>query len=121
MRDFKNLVRSHGVSAGFAGIAAEDAVAAIIAAQVGQRDEDLTRIGDDPGLEALLGCKRGGEEGGEFVVRAVKKLACPLAGNGQAVAQLVEKSQRIVLQPDVVSLPSIQPTHLPLQECSNDT
>jgi hypothetical protein len=50
----------------------------------------------------LFGCKGGGEEGGEFVVRAVKKLAGPLAGKGQAVAQFVEKNQRIVLQSDVV-------------------
>ena len=104
-RDFQDLVRSHGVRAGFAGIAAEDAVAAIVAAQVGQRDEDFARIGDDAGLEALLEFQGGGEESGEFVVRATQELAGALARERQPVAQFVEISrERIFLHSHVFSV-----------------
>jgi len=56
--ELENFVRSHEVSAGLAGIFAEGAVAAIVAAESGQGDEDLFRIGDDIALAlgAELGC-----------------------------------------------------------------
>ena len=41
--------------AGLAGIAAEGAVATVVAAEVSQRQEDLFRISDDSGLESLPG------------------------------------------------------------------
>ena len=64
LRDFHNFVRRHGVRAGFARIAAESAVAAIVAAQVGQGDENFARIGDDAGLEALLECQAAARRAG---------------------------------------------------------
>ena len=49
LRHRENFVGRHGVRAGLAGIAAEGAVSAIIAAQIGQRDKHLARVGDDAG------------------------------------------------------------------------
>ena len=78
-RDFQDLVRGHGVRPGFAGVAPEDAVAAIITAQVRQRDEDFARISDDAGLEALLELQGCGKKIWQFIVRAMQELASPLA------------------------------------------
>jgi hypothetical protein len=87
-----------------AGIAAEDAVAAIIAAEVGQGDKDFARISDNAWLEALLGRQSGGEESGKFVVWGMNKPAGALAGKWQPMAQFVEKSRRrSVLWSDVFS------------------
>ena len=66
----EHLVRGHGVGAGIAGIAAEGAVSAIVAAEVGQRKEYFARVSDDAGLEALLGGAGGGEKFGKIVVGA---------------------------------------------------
>src|SRR6266700_5918645 len=68
--DFEELVRSHRVGAGIAGIAAEGAVSAVVAAEIGQGQEDLAGIGDGAGLEALFGGAGGGQEFGEIVVWA---------------------------------------------------
>ncbi len=51
----KNLVRSHGVRSRLAGIAAEGAIAAVVATQVGERNKNFARVGYDPRLEALPG------------------------------------------------------------------
>ena len=102
MRDFHDLVRGHGVRAGFAGIAAESAVAAIVAAQVRQGDEDFARIGNDAGLEPLLEFQGGGEKCREFIVRAAQQQASSLARERQPVAHFVEISgERIFLHPHV--------------------
>src|ERR1700720_285070 len=78
-RHFQNLIRGHGVRPGFAWVAAEDAVAAIITAQVRQRDEAFARIGENAGLEALLELQGCGEKIWEFIVRATQELASSLA------------------------------------------
>src|ERR1700722_616426 len=68
--DGENLVRGHGVRAGVSGIAAEGAVSAVIAAEIGQREEDLTRVSDDAGFEAFFGGASGGEKFGKLAVGA---------------------------------------------------
>ena len=60
--------------AGVAGIAAEGAVSAIVAAKVGERQKHLARICDNPGLEALLRGASGGEEFGKIFVGAANQL-----------------------------------------------
>ena len=54
--------------AGLAGIAAEGAVATVVAAEVSQRQEDLFRISDDSGLESLPGFTGGCQERRKLVV-----------------------------------------------------
>ncbi len=58
--DLENFVRRHGVCAGVAGIAAEGAVSAVIAAEIGEREKNFARVSDDAGFEALFGGARGG-------------------------------------------------------------
>ena len=71
--DLEDFVGRHGVRAGVAGIAAEGAVSAIVAAEVGQRQENFARIGDDAGLEAFFGGAGGGEEFRKIVVGAANQ------------------------------------------------
>src|ERR1700751_2289035 len=52
--DFEHLVGHHRVCAGIARIAAEGAVAAIVAAEVSQREKDFAGIGDRARLESFL-------------------------------------------------------------------
>ena len=66
----EDFIRRHCMGAGLAGIAAEGAVSAIVTAKIGQGQEDLARVSDHAGLEALFGCAGGGEEFGEVVVMA---------------------------------------------------
>ena len=63
-----DLIRRHGVRAGLAGIAAEGAVAAVVAAKICQRKKDLARIGDDSGLESRAGRSRRSKQGGELFI-----------------------------------------------------
>ena len=89
--DRENFVRSHGMRAGISGIAAEGAVAAVIAAKIRQRQEDFSRIGDDAGLEVFF-CGAGrGEQRGKIVVTAADQPAGPGRGDGRsrAVVRLV--------------------------------
>ena len=73
-----------------AGITAENAVAAVIAAEICQGDEDLAGIGNDVRLETLLGCQGRGKQSRKFVIRTAKKLAGAIARERQPVAQFVE-------------------------------
>src|SRR5205807_604791 len=54
-RHSQNFVGSHRVGAWLAGIAAECAVAAIIAAKIGQRNENFARVSDYTRLESITG------------------------------------------------------------------
>jgi hypothetical protein len=56
------------VRASIARIPPKDAIAAIIPAEVGERDKDFTGVGNDVWLEALLSRDRSGKEPGEFVL-----------------------------------------------------
>ncbi len=56
--------------AGVSGIAAESAVAAVVAAKIGQRQENFSRVGDDAGLEVIFCSAGGGEQRGQIVVGA---------------------------------------------------
>src|SRR5579863_8159461 len=67
--DGENLVGSHSVRPRISRIAAEGAVSAVVTAEIGQRQEDLTRVSNDAGFEAFLGGTRGGEKLGKVVVR----------------------------------------------------
>ena len=58
---------------GFARVAAEGAVSAVVAAKIGQRQEDLARIGDGAGPEALFGSAGGREEFRQIVVGATNQ------------------------------------------------
>src|SRR6266478_2428570 len=61
----KNFIRGHEVSAGLAGILAEGAVATIVAAQSGERDEDFFGEGDDGSFSLGAEFGGGGEEVGQ--------------------------------------------------------
>ena len=78
-RDFEDLVGRHGMGARIAGIAPEGAVAAIVAAQVGQRQEDLAGVGHHGGLEALFCGARRAQEPGKIFIGAADPLARSLA------------------------------------------
>src|SRR5437764_15425750 len=49
-RDREDLLRRHGVRAHLAGIAAKNAVSAVIATQVGKGNKNFARISDDAWL-----------------------------------------------------------------------
>ena len=55
--NFQNLIRRHGVRAGVAGVAAEGAVSAIVAAEIGQWQKNFARVGDDARLERSLAAR----------------------------------------------------------------
>ena len=56
----EDFVGSHEMRAGLAGVFAEGAVAAVVAAEIGERDENFSRVGDDAGLELVFCGVRGG-------------------------------------------------------------
>src|SRR5215831_14488175 len=58
-RDVQHFVRRHGMRTGLAWIAAKSAVSAVVAAQVGQGDENLARVGDHTGPELFFYRARG--------------------------------------------------------------
>ena len=60
--DREHLIRSHGVRARIVRISAEDTVAAVIAAEIGERDENFSRISDGLGLEPLFGSNGGSQQ-----------------------------------------------------------
>ena len=67
----EDFLRSHEMRAGLTGVFAEGAVAAIVAAKSGERDENLFRESDDCSLAlgAQFGC--GGEEVSEGSLRGL--------------------------------------------------
>jgi len=48
------------VGAGVGGIAAEGAVSAVVAAKIGQGEENFAGVGDDAGFESFFGGAGGG-------------------------------------------------------------
>ena len=60
----------HGAGTRLAGIATKYAVAAIVTAKIGQRDENFARISNDARLKTLFGGAGGGEKVGQFSVTA---------------------------------------------------
>ena len=69
--------------AGISGIAAEGAVAAVVAAEIGQRQKDLPRIGDDTGLEVFSCGAGGGQQRGQIVVTAADQAQRQVARDGR--------------------------------------
>ena len=57
-RYFQNFIGSHGVCAGLARIAAEGAIAAVVATKIGEGDKDFARIANDAWLK-ILPCRHG--------------------------------------------------------------
>src|SRR5208283_5961253 len=70
------------------GIAAVGAVSAIVAAEVGKRDEDFARIRDDAWAELLFQCARDGEQFGEELVIAGQELNGDFRREWMAVEQM---------------------------------
>ena len=90
LRDRENFVGRHGVRARVAGIAAVGAVSAIIAAEVGQRDKHLARVGDDAGTILLLEGARSRQQIRQKVVVAAQELAGNVGREWLPVAHLAE-------------------------------
>jgi hypothetical protein len=78
------------VRAGFSGIAAEGAVAAVVAAKIGQRQENLPRVGDDAGLEVFFGGASGPEQRGKIVVATADQAQGQFARDGRSGPQIVQ-------------------------------
>ena len=78
-RDLEDFVRRHGVRAGVAGIAAEDAITAVVATKIGQWEKNFAGVRDDAGLEALFGGASRSKESGEVVVGAANEAEGGLA------------------------------------------
>ena len=69
----QDLLGSHGESAGLARVAPERAIAAVVAAQGGQRDEDFGREGEAPPASAVSRRRGGSQELGEPSLRSVEE------------------------------------------------
>src|SRR5579871_1065124 len=77
---------------GLAGVAAEGAVSAIIAAEVRERDKDFTGIRDGAGPEALSGLASRGQQVRKLFLRAANQASSRLARNRLAgMNALLEK------------------------------
>ena len=61
------------------GIAAEGAVAAVVAAEIGQGEEYLSRISNGAGLETFFGRSGRGEQNREILVRCAEQVTRRLA------------------------------------------
>ena len=73
VREGQHLIGRHREGARFAGILPERAVAAVVAAERGERDEDLGREGDAPAVAAVSQGRRGLQERGEALDRRVEE------------------------------------------------
>ncbi len=69
-RNVEYFFRSHRMRARITGIAAEGAISTVVTAEVGQRDEHLTRVGDHGWLEALFGRTGGGQKIWQVIIWA---------------------------------------------------
>jgi hypothetical protein len=67
------------VRAGVPGVFAKNAIAAIVAAKIGQGQENFARVRDDAGLESLFGGARFFKELREEIVGAPEELEGSLA------------------------------------------
>jgi hypothetical protein len=82
------------VRSGPARIAAEGAISAIIAAEVGKGDEDLSRVGDHVGLEAVASCSGGRQKLGEIFIVGTNPAARDFPGEG-ALQRVMQCGSRI--------------------------
>src|SRR5580698_6990218 len=79
--DGKHFLRCHGVRAWIGGVAAEGAISAVVAAEIGKREKYLARIGDHAGFEALFGGAGRGQKQRKIVIRAVDECERGFPGN----------------------------------------
>ena len=89
------LVGGHGVCTHMARIAAEGAIATVIATEIGERNKNLARIGHDPRLEALPSFHCGRKQRRKRLVGTVDQLASGLSRKGNSGAQLVRIRIRV--------------------------
>ena len=73
-----------------AGIATEDAVAAVVSAKIGQRQEHFPRVGDEAGFEVIPGFPGGGQQRGEILVMATDQAQSLVARDGRARAKVTQ-------------------------------
>ena len=96
LRDRQNFFRSHGVRAGLARIASEGAVAAIIAAKIGQRKKDFARVSDDAGAVLFFQSPRRGQQLRKKFVIAAQELASHFRRQRLAIPHLAQaRGQRV--------------------------
>ncbi len=78
------------------GIAAVGTVAAIIAAQIRQRDENFSRIGNDAGTILLLQSASGGQQFGESFAFAAQQLHSNVAGQWLPFAHFLQTFAQVL-------------------------
>ena len=76
---------------GLSRVASENAVAAVVTAKIGQRQEDLPRIGDDAGFEIISRGACGGEQRRQIVVTAADQAQRGYARDGSPRANGPER------------------------------
>ena len=96
----ENFLRRHGMRAGLSGIAAEGAVSTVVAAEIGERQKNLTRIGDCASLKGLLRGTRRIEQRRQFIVNADYQSQGQVARDGGAGRARPQKTSQF-LRPDV--------------------
>ena len=77
----------HGPGAGIVGVLAERAVAAAVAAEVGDREEDLARVGDVAAFVSIAETARGFEQRGKLVVSTADQGVSVADGRGAAAIE----------------------------------
>ena len=91
----QHFLGRHGMRARIGGIAAESAVAAVIAAQVGERQKDFARIRDRVWTEALF-CRTGRtQQLRQFFISRAHEPAGQLALDRHPVAQFIPQRSQI--------------------------
>ena len=85
--DRQNFIRVMVCAPGIAGIAAKCAISAIVAAEIGQGNENLAGIGDDAGLESLFCGARRSEKLGQVGIGAAQSVASAAAAKSARRAE----------------------------------
>src|SRR5580658_11162802 len=85
--DGKHFLGCHRMRAWIGGVAAEGAISAVVAAEIGKREKYLARIGDHAGFEALFGGAGRGQKQRKIVIRAMDECERGFAGDRLAGAR----------------------------------
>src|SRR5208283_3754670 len=94
-RDLKNLIGRHGMRARLSGIAPIRAVAAIVAAKIGQRKEDLSRVSNNSRAILFLQVERGRQQLGINGIVTAQKLDCGLARDNLALTDFAQERDEL--------------------------
>src|SRR5262249_35649509 len=95
--DRQDLLRHHGVCARLAGVATEDAVSTIVAAQIRERNEHLPRVRNDCWFKPLFQFFREGKQHRKLSVRRAQKNTCILASERVAFADVLQQAAGVKL------------------------